>query len=130
MIDGAFQHGLRQVVLGALLAPFLLFSLIAAQVMPSRTLEGALVMVLCTSAGLQQVAIDPVSGEPVETDHPATAGPCIWSCATAEVTLPAPQGLPLVESRALPLCPSPPPFTLAAAQATGLPPSTGPPLAV
>lgn len=124
-----WQRGLRQLVFGALLAPFLLMSLIAAHLMPSHGADGGMVLVICSTDGPKTITIDPATGEPVdEQDHPS-ASACHWACAGHAVTLTPAGSLPLAERAAVPLCPQIPSFTLTAARATGLPPSTGPPVA-
>ncbi|AUH63228.1 hypothetical protein CX676_02865 [Paracoccus zhejiangensis] len=124
-------------VVGALLAPFLLLSLISDAVMPVRGADGQLMLVLCTPIAVQQVATDPHhhSGHAGHAqddpeDQPAATDRCQWAGLHPVLALITPPDLPLPENRVLSPAPPPLPVILIAARATGLPPSTGPPLAV
>ncbi len=124
-------------VVGALLAPFLLLTLVSDAVMPARGADGRLMLVLCIPIAVQQVATDPhhhgghaghAQDDPEE--QPVATDRCQWAGLHPVLALFDPPDLPLPERRALsPARPSPP-VILIAARATGLPPATGPPLAV
>lgn len=124
------QHGIRRLILGALVVPFLILSLLSPQVMPQRSADGALILVLCTGEGVKQIAIDPITGEPVPTDEKPGATTCDWAAAHPALTLTKPLDVALAERRSLPFEVAPAAMLLAAARATGLPPSTGPPVAI
>ena len=116
----------RRLALAVLLAPFFLFSLLADGVMPMRTAQGLLI-VICTGAETTEIRIDPATGAPIEDDQPGDR-PCDWSGAHPPAALtPAPLPAPRLAT-ATPAHPAPVPMRLAMARATGLPPSTGPPL--
>ena len=126
---------MRVAVLWAGLLFFLLSSLIAPGIMPARAVTSAVVFVICMDNGAAEMAFDPVTMEPVSDrkedgkDTPRT-GYCPWAVShSADSLMPPPTVVP------------PPVFArrlassiidtvLAISQATGLPPSTGPPSAV
>ena len=118
---------LRAVLAWALLAPFLVLSLLSPSVMPHRTADGAVSMVLCSVDGPVSVALDPVTGAPLPTEQSSER--CAWAMS-AELAVLQPEitakAAPVAERRAQ----TPPAsLTLARATATGLPPATGPPSA-
>ncbi len=120
----------RTIGLWALLAPFLLLSLISPAVMPVRDADGTLTLVLCSGDGPVEMVIDLATGEPVDRPQPGAQDRCDWACGQMEVIAllrPEASPPPLVVRRA-----DPPAATvlLARARITGLPPATGPPAVV
>ena len=138
MINRSVQRSIRQLVVGALLLPFLLLSTISHQVMPLRSAEGALMLVLCPGEDQQQVHADHAdhaahmshgADDPEQTDHRNSGGLCDWACANSVLALTDLPALPRADRRMIRFRPAPLPLTLAVARKTGLPPATGPPLA-
>jgi hypothetical protein len=111
----------------AMLGPFLLFALLAPAVMPHRTPAGAITLVLCGADGPAEIVIDLATGQPVEKGPAVADERCAWANApSAALDL----GRPALIGRSLaPVAasPAPAPVALRAAEATGLPPATGPP---
>lgn len=136
-MTGAARHGLRRLLIGALALPFVLVSLIGTGVMPARDAQGALVITLCSAAGVVDLAIDPAtmapfagadtSGAP-HGDSPAPdQGVCDWAAAQAPF-LHAVQ--PVLAAATPRMVRAAHPFTdtiRVLSRATGLPPATGPP---
>ncbi len=122
---------LRSFALWVLFAPFLLTSLIAPGVMPVRDAGGVLMLVICSAEGMTEIAVDPLTLEPLAAeDLPAPAHKsdhCAWANAhTPLVLVPLLQIPSLIgQARASELPPLP--SILAIARQTGLPPATGPP---
>ncbi len=124
---------LRAIVVWAMLLPFAFSSLIANGLMPMVTPEGAIVLVICTSEGMVEASFDPVTmeriAEPGDRDAPAgDAEYCAWAAWHPAFDTP---GLTALPRRVEPLRAAAPrtgPTVLVASAATGLPPSTGPPL--
>jgi len=87
------RHGLRALAFWALLAPFLLLSLLPSSAMPARAADGTLTMVLCTGDGPVEMAMDLATGQPVKP-QPAKPPPegkadhCDWASGqfTADLT--------------------------------------------
>lgn len=126
-------HLLRTVLVWASVLPFVLMSLIGAEVMPVRGADGTLTMVICTGDGMIEIAVDPAMMEPVadEGDRNDTApgqGLCDWAAAQAAYTLAEHRVLlsatPKLSRGRIVFAET----TLLVSDATGLPPSTGPPL--
>ncbi|SED63669.1 hypothetical protein SAMN05519105_4326 [Rhodobacter sp. 24-YEA-8] len=125
---------LRNFALWVLFAPFLLTSLIAPGVMPVRDASGVLVLVICSAEGMTEIAVDPLTLEPLAAgDIPAPehkSDHCAWANAHVPLVLVPPLQSPLLTGQAraseLPSLPS----ILAIARETGLPPATGPPVSV
>jgi hypothetical protein len=138
VINRSVQRGIRQLGLGALLLPFLLLATISHQVMPLRSAEGALMLVLCPGEDQQQVHADHAdhaahmshgADDPEQTEHRNLGGLCDWACANSVLALTDLPALPRAALRLVPFHPEPLSLTLAVARKTGLPPATGPPLA-
>lgn len=134
-------------MMGALLAPFLLLSLLSSQVMPGRASDGSFAFVLCPGGGpvpLPAPAPAGISGQempahkmagahshemPADHDTPSSKDNCSWANAVHMESLLGTATLPLLDMTMGYLAqPVPPPTILAASRKTGLPPSTGPPL--
>ena len=114
----------RDLIGGIVLVFFLLFSLAPAGIMPVATPEGIKV-VICTSHGPLEITTEPKPAKP----EPAQGNPCGWAMAHGLFNLAdAPRPLSTGSSAFL-IIPDRPMILLAHAKATGLPPSTGPPLA-
>lgn len=86
---------------GLLLAvPFLLLSLVAPGVMPSRGADGGLVMVICSGHGPVEIAVDAATGQPLPDgadapdqgpDKAPQDGRCAWAqSVAAALPMPAP----------------------------------------
>lgn len=121
------SRGLRRMLDWALLAPFLVLSLISPAVMPAQAADGGLVLVLCTGDGAVEMVLDPLTGEVSKPSPKSPADRCAWACgqmAVADLALPALLLPAQAAQRAAP--PAAPPL-LAFVRATGLPPATGPP---
>ncbi|PTE15541.1 hypothetical protein [Pseudogemmobacter blasticus] len=121
----------RQGMAWVLLVPFLLMSLISPAVMPARADDGTLTLVLCTGDGPVEMTIDLATGAPAKKAPDGSPDRCAWACAQCAGACPggcAGAALPHLALRRA----DPPPATttLARAEATGLPPATGPPSAV
>jgi len=116
------------------LTPFFLLSLFSNGVMPLRTAEG-LVLVICTGEGPLEMVIDPATGDPIDQapDHQAPddrQGHCDWASAKPPVGLAPSLGLLSAQTTFVPADLPVLPTVLYAGRATGLPPSTGPPIRV
>lgn len=122
------KSGAVRCALMLLFAPFFLSALVPAGVMPGIS-NGAPTMVICSAMGMVEMAVDPLTGAPVEK-APEAGKRCDWNSArSADALLPP---LPVIAPAALALragAPNPSAI-LVAASATGLPPATGPPAAV
>lgn len=118
-----WRHHIRLWAIWVLLAPFFMLSTIADGVMPVSTPQG-MQMIICTPQGASYITIDPETGEPVKGQ--ASPG-CDWA-ATKSTAMLARDAVTLVLVDHI-TAPRPPaaPTLLRMAQATGLPPSTGPP---
>jgi hypothetical protein len=124
----AARDWLRGLGLWVLLAPFLMLSLLSPGVMPARAADGTMTLVLCADGATSELVIDLATGQPVET---APAERCDWACGMCALGLAgSPAPLPPVILTQTRLDPPPARLVLRAAQATGLPPATGPPAAV
>lgn len=127
------HHGLRALAFWALLAPFLLLSLLPSSAMPARAADGTLTMVLCTGDGPIEMMMDLATGQPVKP-QPAKPPPegktdhCDWASGQFTADLTAAPSAALALTLVSPPAAAPaPPTLLADASATGLPPATGPP---
>jgi hypothetical protein len=110
-----------------MLGPFILFALLAPSVMPHRSPAGAITLVLCGADGPGEIVIDLATGQPVEKGPAVADERCAWANAHSAALDPgrlAPLGRSLTPAAA---APAPAPVALRAAEATGLPPATGPP---
>lgn len=124
---------LRLAALCAVLLPFLLSSMIASGVMPARAANGAITLVICTANGAMEMLVDPATMQPTAPGHDMPAqkdkhdSSCAWAANHADFAAPGLAALiqPLRHAVTLPAPTRP--AILAAAHATGLPPSTGPP---
>lgn len=124
---------LRIAALCAVLLPFLLTSMIASGVMPARATNGAIMLVICTADGPLEMLVDPATMQPTAPGHDMPSqkdkhdSSCAWAANHADFAAPgfAAPIQPLRHAMALPTPARP--TILAAAHATGLPPSTGPP---
>lgn len=125
-----FRHRLRQMAMWAVLAPFLILSGIAPQVVPARAADGVMTMVLCGSHGPEQVLIDLTTGELVDQGTGQPDERCAWACARGVVADTAQPCAPMFLRAAAIAAHSFPAVTvLRHAATTGLPPATGPPAA-
>ena len=114
----------RDLIGGIVLVFFLLLSLAPAGIMPVSTPEGIKV-VICTSHGPLEITTEPKPAKP----EPAQGSPCGWAMAHGLFNLAdAPQALSKGSSAFL-IVHDRPTTVLAHANATRLPPSTGPPFA-
>ena len=120
---------LRRMAIWALLAPFLLLSLFPGGVMPLRTAEG-IVLAICTGDGALEIRVDPESGKPVEKAPDTKRDRCDWANAAQAFTLTTSPVLLADRIGAGAVVLPVTPLVLVAGHATGLPPSTGPPVAV
>lgn len=125
----------RMVAFWAMLLPFFLSSFIAQGVMPVRTANGVIMLVICTGNGMVEMAFDAVTMEPVdEADHGDEEGSkgsyCAWAASQLTITLSPLMFLadPLLLVTGIGL--SWIHAALEYARATGLPPATGPPYTV
>jgi hypothetical protein len=64
-----------------LLVPFLLSTLLAPGVMPHRTDDGSLTVVLCSETGPFEVRIDLATGKPLPVDSTPEDKRCDWQMA-------------------------------------------------
>ncbi len=124
------RQSLRAVCLWVLFAPFFLLTLLSPAVMPARSADGTLTLVLCTDGETTELVIDLATGEPVEKAPSDRSDRCDWACgqwAVADLTRPEAPAPLLHVHRA-----NPPPESgrIVLARITGLPPATGPPAAV
>ena len=136
-MNGKMAPLFRRIALCALLLPFLLSALIASGVMPARSAGGAITLVICTAEGMAELAVDPATMQPLDVSaHGGTdqdgpqkqTGNCAWAANHADFAAPIPAALALPSWQMIALPVAPVPTVLATARATGLPPSTGPPL--
>lgn len=126
-------HLLRIVLVWISVLPFVLMSIIGAGVVPVRSAEGTLMMVICTGDGMVEIAVDPATMEPIsdEGDKNDTApgqGVCDWAAAQSAYTLVGQTVLSLALQKIAEAWTGFAETTLTVSDATGLPPSTGPPL--
>lgn len=93
-------HSLTRVLGFLLVLPFMAMALVAPGVMPARSQDGAITMVICADGMAVELRVDPATGQPVETDAMAgtdTApedGRCDWSQAVSVAVLLAQPDLP------------------------------------
>lgn len=69
-----------------LVLPFLLLSLVAPGFMPGRADDGTITMVICADGMAVEVAVDAVTGQPVQKQAPED-GRCDWAQAALAVAL-------------------------------------------
>ncbi|WP_322893805.1 MULTISPECIES: hypothetical protein [unclassified Yoonia] len=125
-----FDQTLRRLMLWLALLPFLALSLLGTGVMPERSDSGAIILVICTDAGMVEMAFDPVTMQPIDDageDDLPDHDPCDWAAAQPAFALVVlPDLIVPVAFRASQTPPSASTIRMVAA-ATGLPPATGPP---
>lgn len=121
---------LRGLALWAICAPFILLSFIPSGVMPIRAENGALMVVICDGDGMAEIAVDPVTLEPVKETPYQKGEPCAWALVQIPVDLASRPELSPGSSHFSILDVSLAETVLAIAQETGLPPATGPPSVV
>ncbi len=126
------QHFIFRFAFWVLLAPLLLASSIPAGVMPAMSATGMPTIVICTGDGLVEIAIDPLTGAPLEEDDsdPGNADQCDWGSSRATDGVSPPTSIVARTAGAIPAFLPALSSPLLAAIATGLPPATGPPTAV
>jgi hypothetical protein len=103
--------------------PFVLMSLLPAAVMPMRTAGGTFELVLCTGDGPVTTVVDNGTGH----DDLGAAQGCDWACGQTALALCAPLAMAPLQGQARPSFAPSLSTPVAFAQATGLPPATGPP---
>ena len=126
-------HLLRTVLAWVSILPFVLMSLIGAAVMPVRSADGTLTMVICSGDILIETAVDPATMEPVSdegrnNDSAPEQGVCDWAAAQSAYTLVAQSVFSFALQKITEARNSFAETTLMVSDTTGLPPSTGPPL--
>jgi len=121
---------LRGLALWAMCVPLLLLSLIPPGVMLARADNGVLMLTICSGDGMIEMAVDPITLEPVEQAPDRTREACPWALAHGPVDLGSRPDMPQLSlgfaMLVVPLAET----DLAIAQETGLPPATGPPTVV
>lgn len=85
---------LRRLVQGLMLLPFVVMSLLAPGVMPSRAADGAMQVVLCSPDGPVSVTIGP-DGQPQPAKQHPTDDRCDWAMNRADLGLGDVTDLPL-----------------------------------
>lgn len=118
---------IRWFVLWAMLSPFLMLALLPASVMPLRTADAGLTVVLCSDHGPVQLVIDPATGAPVKKLPAGAEERCAWAGAHVATLGPMPSDLPVRVQALAGSHAAVPPMILVASRATGRPPATGPP---
>jgi hypothetical protein len=114
----------RRIFLLAMLLPFLLLQTLPSGVMPGRSENGGLTLVICTGDGQKEISLDSGTG-----DAPAPAKDCPWAVLHAAVLLP---DMVATDASAVPVSAAEPaPMALLRADhgAAHLPPARAPPLA-
>ncbi|WP_353620619.1 DUF2946 family protein [Paracoccus albus] len=122
----------RSLLFWAMILPLTLASMIAAGVMPVRAANGTIMMVICDTTGMREVAVDAVTLQPLsdqnqQGDESEEHKTCSWSAAHPHITLHRTAILPAPDTRLAVTITYPSRSALIAAHKTGLPPSTGPP---
>ena len=122
----------RSLLFWAMILPLTLASMIAAGVMPVRAANGTIMMVICDTNGMREVAVDAVTLQPLTDQNQQDSDSeehrtCSWSAAHPHITLHRPSILPAPDVRLAARLTYPSLTALIAAHKTGLPPSTGPP---
>ncbi len=124
---------LRLIAAWVLLFPFFGVSLVANGIMPMKASNGAIMLVICTGEGMVEMAFDPVTMAPAPEADDGTGGPsetssCDWAASHPVFDLTTGT---MLQSKDLYLKTTAPRLSatvLRVAEATGLPPSTGPPV--
>lgn len=123
---------LRLMVLWVMLLPFAASSLFAAGIMPTRAPSGAIMLVICMGeGGMMEVAVDPQTLLPIEAPDASDMDGgqhCYWAAAHVPFTPPETPPLRLPDAHRDTPAIAAQSTALRAAIATGLPPSTGPPV--
>lgn len=117
----------RSCAIWVTLLPFLLFSILASGVMPSRTDNGTLTLVICSGHGKIEQTVDRITFEPIEKESDAEGDICPWSIARIAISSVDFPCIPLVDFRFTVVRGSATEIYRLAASIAGLPPSTGPP---
>lgn len=127
-MTGLARGSLRIVAIWATAFAVLLAVLLPASVMPHGNLDTGLKLVLCTGHGPVSISFDVGSGAPVKPEG-EDGQRCKWACCHAFATAPgSPELLARSAFASRSLRREPIPLLLHSSRATGLPPSTGPPL--
>ncbi|MAA96776.1 MAG: hypothetical protein CMN87_17980 [Stappia sp.] len=131
MRTGPGRH-LRLLAVWAMLIPFVVSSLIGSAVMPAKGADGTLTLVICSGSGMIEIAVDPLTMEPV-SESPDEQSPklqtnyCAWAASHVAIDLPVIAAIPARLRLGMAAMNTPAPTVLRVAAATGLPPATGPP---
>lgn len=112
-----------------MLLPFLGTSVIANGVMPAVAPNGVIMLAICSGGAMVEMPFDPVTMEPIDDEDgdPSKTEYCAWAAAHPQAHIPTGSALPLLASSFSTEAPWPGSTVLRIAEATGLPPSTGPP---
>ncbi|MCB5411303.1 hypothetical protein [Pseudogemmobacter faecipullorum] len=115
-----------------MLLPFMGTSLIAKGVMPVAAADGAVMLVICSGGTMTEIAFDPVTMEPVPDAgdrQPKDSDPvhCVWAGSHPAADAPLASSLPARITGYSVTAPHHFDTVLRMADATGLPPATGPP---
>lgn len=84
---------LRRLILAAMAVLLLVAALLPQGVMPLRSAQGGLILVLCTGDGPVEAMIDPVTGETLPVPQDSTHDRCDWACGQMQMATETP--LPL-----------------------------------
>lgn len=124
------QQCLRVIAIWAMVLPFLGTSLVAKGVMPGAAPNGTVSFVICANGLMVEMAFDPVTMQPVDDDGGTVDGAadaCAWAALHGVASLPDPDAAPRPDLTLTATAAPEHDTLLRVAQATGLPPSTGPP---
>ncbi|AJE45191.1 DUF2946 family protein [Celeribacter indicus] len=121
-------HSLKLVV-WAVLVPFFLLSAASNGLMLQKAPEG-IAVVICSGEGPLELRLDVKTGEPVEKQSPDRPKHCDWASLHLSAALPDVAAAPDIATASLAAPALFPSTILTAGQATGLPPSTGPPAVI
>lgn len=118
-----------KLIVWALVGPFFLLSVVTNGLMPVQTPAG-IAVVICSGEGPVELRVDPKTGKPVEDEPSDRRKVCDWASVGVNAQLPSitsiPQATTLTTEAAAPVFST----VLTAGLATGLPPSTGPPIVI
>lgn len=120
---------LRRYLLWAMCSPFLFLSLLSPHVMPARSADGLVAMVLCSGDSLAVPATDLAHGAPADQTPADRFDQCHWArahVAALDLGWPA---LPAAVAVPVAAAPASARLILTEIRATGRPPATGPPAA-
>lgn len=121
------KKSICQSVIWVTLWPFLLFSVLASGVMPSRADNGTLIFIICSGRGMTELVVDRDTLEPASKAPAVNEDPCPWALARVAVDLVAfPYALSF-DFRFTVVRHVVNPVSRLVTHAVGLPPSTGPP---